>query len=252
MAANSGPMTTFRKGKAIMVDYDAGVSTYNAGDVIVIGPTPVVAHESIPSFTGGKTRDAVAVEGGIYECVTDGTGAVGDEVYWDATNKKITATATGNPHFGIMVAGPTFLASGASPAADLDLCWVLHRPKGRPANTFEGSRSEATQSTTAALTAAQIQGGFLNSAPAAGITLTGPTAAALVAGIPGCKVGDTLDLVIENTAGGAFAITLAAGAGATMRGGTSIAQNKSALIRFVFTDVTVGSEAYTQYNLIGA
>ena len=251
MAANSGPMSTYRMGKPVMVPFDAGVTTYNAGDVIVEGPTPVVVHLDIPQFTGGATQDAVAVGGGIYEMVTDGTGVIGDEVFWDATNKKITATAVGNTHFGIMVAGPTFLLSGASPTTDLDLCWVLHRPRGIAVGGSEGSFSEATASATAALTAAQLLGGFINSAPAAGITLTLPTAANMVAGMVGCKVGDRFRTVIENTAGGANAITLAAG-GATLRGGTSIAQNKSAVLEGVITDVTPAAEAYTVYAIIGA
>src|SRR5581483_4460240 len=163
MSANTGPMTTYRKGKPVMVDFDAGGSTYNAGDVILVGPSPVIAHEAIPAFTGGKTLDAVAAGGGIYECVTAGTPVIGEDVYWDATNKKLTATAAGNTHFGILVAGPTFLASGASPAADGDLGLALHRPKGSATNTLPGTRSVATVSATGTLTAAQVVGGFVHS-----------------------------------------------------------------------------------------
>ena len=252
MSAFTGVPAIFRKGKPVMVDYDTGATARAAGDVVVIGAIPCVAHAPNPQFTGGTTVDALAVGGGIYECATDGTGVPGDEVFWDATNKKITATAAGNTHFGIMVAGPTFLLSGAAPGSDLDLCWVYHCPKGKPPNVFEGKRSEATQSATATLSVAQVLGGFINSAPAAGITLTTPTAANLVAGIPGCKVGDAFDVVIENTAAGANAITLAAGTGGTLRGGTSIAQNKSAILRFVLTNVGSGTEAYTVYSVIGA
>jgi len=251
MAANAGPMTTFRKGKPIMVPYDAGGNTYKAGDVIVAGPTPLVAHEDIPAFTGGTTLGELSARGGVYECVADGALSVGQEVFWDAANKKITGTAVGNVHFGTLLAGPTFLASGAGPAADGDLCWVLHYPQASPPNGLEGVRSEATASATATLTAAQLLGGFINSAPGAGITLTLPTAANMVAGMKGCKVGDSFQTVIENTSGGANAITLAAG-GATLRGGTSIAQNKSALLFGVITNVGAGTEAYTVYSLVGA
>lgn len=131
MAVNSGMQARFVKGKPIMVDFDAGATTWNAGDVVVINSAPTVVHGKIPGFSGGQTRDAVAAEGGVYECMTDGTGRVGDECYWDDTNKKITATANGNTRFGVMVAGPTFLTSNTGPAADTDMAWVLHRPRGQ-------------------------------------------------------------------------------------------------------------------------
>lgn len=251
MSANTGVQTVFRKGKPVMADYDAGATAYNAGDVIVIGAVPVVAHQQIPAYTGGQTLDAVAVGGGIYEGPADGAINPGDEVFWDDTNKKFTATAVGNTHFGILVAGPTFLSSDAGPTTDLDLCWVLHKPSGKPPNTLEGKASEATQSTTATLTAAQLLGGLINSAPAGAVTLTLPTAANMVAGIPGCKVGDRFICSLENTSGGANTITLAAG-GATLRGGTSVAQNKSALLIGVITNVGSGTEAYTVHSIIGA
>jgi hypothetical protein len=251
MAVNSGPQAIFRMGKPVMVPFDAGGSTFNAGDVKIIGSSPMVCHEAIPAFTGGATFDALAVMGGIYEMMTDGTGIVGDEAFWDATNKKITNTAVGNTHFGFFVAGPSFLASGASPAADTDLAWVLHRPSGKPPTGLEGVRSEATASATATLTAAQLLGGLINSVPGAGITLTLPTAANMVAGMVGAKVGDSFFTSIENTSGGANAITLAAG-GATLRGGTSIDQNKSAILIGVLTNVGVGTEAYTVHSVVGA
>lgn len=130
MAVNSGMMARFMKGKPVMVDFDAGSTTYNAGDVVMVNNCPMVVHAAIPAFTGGQTRDSLAAGGGVYECMTDGTGAVGDEVYWDNTNKKITATANGNTRFGLLVAGPSFLTSNTGPAADTDLCWVEHRPTG--------------------------------------------------------------------------------------------------------------------------
>jgi len=125
----------------------------------------------------------------------------------------------------------------------------MHIPRG--AGSVSSGKSEATQSTTATLTAAQLLGGFINSAPAGAITLTLPTAALMVAGIKGAKVGDSIECAIENTSGGANSITLAAG-GATLRGGATVAQNKSAIIKIVLTNVTASSEAYTAYSIVGA
>lgn len=129
MAVNSVlPMAGFVSGKPIMVNFDAGGSTYTAGDVIVCGQIPCVAHEDIPAYTGGTTRDALSVGNGVYKMVADGALAIGQIVYWDATNKKVTATSSGNKIFGFIVGGPTFLLNAAGPAADLDACWVLHHP----------------------------------------------------------------------------------------------------------------------------
>lgn len=115
----------------------------------------------------------------------------------------------------------------------------------------DGPCAEATQSTTATLTAAQLLGGFINSAPAGAITLTLPSAANMVAGVSGPAVGDAFMCVVENTAGAANSITLAAG-GATLRGGTTVAQNKAALLFILLTNVTAGAEAYTVYVSVGA
>ncbi len=225
-------------------------STHDVGAVVVIGSTPFVAHSDVPQYTGGSLVDALATGGGIYTGVSDGTPVIGQDVFFNTTSKKFTATATGNVHFGTCVAGPTGDLAGASPAADNDLCDVLHRPRGVGAG-LTGGNSEVTQSTTATLTAAQLLSGFINSAPAGAVTLTLPTAANMVAGARGCKAGDSFGLSIVNTSGGANTITLAAG-GATLRGGTAIAQNKSALLRVLITNVGTGTEAYTVHSIIGA
>lgn len=241
---------SFKYGKPVMAK-QVETGTHLAGDVIVIGSTPFVAHADVPSFTGGTLADALACEAGVYTIATDGTPVVGQDVYFNTTSKKLTATSAGNVHFGTLVAGPTGDLAGAGPAVDGDMGDALHRPNSLGANTLPGTRSEATASATATLTAAQLLGGLINSTPAAAITLTLPTAANMVAGMKGAQVGDAFDCLIENTSGGANAITLAAG-GATLRGGVTIAQNKAALLRIVLTNVTAASEAYTAYSLIGA
>lgn len=238
----------YLNGKPLMVKSTPG-SSWSAGDVIVIGATPFVAHEDNPTFGSTVVLDALAAGGGVYFGATDGTPVIGKPVYWDDTNNKLTLTSVGNTHFGILIAGPTGNLQGASPASDGDIGYALHCPNGA-ANT-EGSRAEATQSTTATLTAAQLLGGLINSAPAGAITLTLPTAANMVAGVPGAKAGDAFFVTIENTSGGANTITLAAG-GATLRGGTSIAQNKAAVLRVLLTNVGSGTEAYTVHSIVGA
>jgi len=242
-------IATFIDGKPIM-QAATPTDAWSAGDVVLIGSTPFVAHNDNPLFGTDPIEDALAVRGGIYEIATDGTPVIGEDVFFNSTSKKLTATSQANVHFGILLAGPSGDLFGAGPAADGDLGYALHAPNGNSSSEF-AKKSEVTQSTTATLTAAQLLAGFINSAPAAGITLTLPSAANMVAGVVGAKVGDSFSVMIENTSGGANAITLAAG-GATLRGGTSIAQNKAATLKILLTNVGSGTEAYTVYSQIGA
>ena len=238
-------------GKPIMAKHvESG--THLAGAVVVIGAVPFVAHCDIPAFTGGNLTDALAAEGGVYLMTANGALSIGQRVWFDPATNKISGTSVANVDFGILVAGPTNNLAGAGPAADGDDCYVLHAPEGTTPYTSPGVAAENTVSVTATLTVTQSLNGFVNSAPAGAITLTLPTAALLVAAMKGAKVGDAVTLSIENTSGGANAITLAAGAGGTLRGGTSVAQNKAALIRIVLTNVTAAAEAYTAHAIIGA
>ena len=239
---------TYKYGKPIMVKH-VETGTHAAGDVVVIGSTPFVSHVDVPSFAGGPLTDALAAEGGVYQLVTDGTPVIGQDVYFNGTSKKLTLTSAGNVHFGTLVGGPAGDLGGASPAADGDYGDALHQPKS--VATSASVKSEATASATATLTPAQLLGGFVNSAPVAGITLTLPTAAAMIAGMKGCKVGDSFEVSLENTSGGANTVTLAAG-GATLRGGTAVAQNKAAILRGLITNVTAAAEAYTVHSVVGA
>jgi hypothetical protein len=238
-------------GKPVMARHtEAG--THLAGDVIVIGATPLVAHADVPQFTGGPLTDALAAGGGIYRMTANGALALGQDVWWDPAAGKISGVAVGNVHFGILLAGPTLDLSGAAPAADGDPCLVFHMPEGFTPYTLPGIKAEATVSITATLTAAQLLNGFINSAPAGAINLTLPTAALIVAAMKGAKVGDSFECVIENTSGGANAITVLTGAGVTLRGGAAIAQNKAAILKGVLTNVTAAAEAVTVYSVVGA
>lgn len=72
------------------------------------------------------------------------------------------------------------------------------------------------------LTAAGMVGGYiLRTGPSGAYTDTTDTATALVAAIPGCKVGTTFELTILN--GVAYVCTVAAGTGVTLTGTTAIA-----------------------------
>ena len=112
------PQATFVKGENVnMVDYTPG-SAVSAGDVIVVGEVPYVAHDDIAASQLG----AIAAGGGVYSGLTDGSLDTGGAlVYWDDTNDEFVASAVGNKHFGY-----TMPDQGAT--VDQDTIRVLHSP----------------------------------------------------------------------------------------------------------------------------
>lgn len=99
------------------------------------------------------------------------------------------------------------------------------------------------------LTAAQLLGGeILRDPNGAGRTDVLPTAALLLAAVPGAQVGSAFECEIRNTADAAETITIQAGTGGTVSGTATIAQNNAKRFLVVFTNVTPGSEAFTIYS----
>ncbi len=110
----------FKHGDPRMEDYqNTSGSTVAGGTVLIVGNRTVVTHRDILDGEVG----AAASRGGTYEMVADGALAVGVNVYWDDTAKKVTATTTGNLLFGTIV-------DGFAAAADGDLVRVQHLPDG--------------------------------------------------------------------------------------------------------------------------
>lgn len=102
-------------------------------------------------------------------------------------------------------------------------------------------------------TAAQVLGGIIvRDCAGASRTDTFPTAALLVAAIPGVSVGDTLRVHIINGSDAAETITLAAGSGGGFDTNQTtasrvIGQNASKDVYVRITAVASGSEAYVLY-----
>lgn len=117
---------------------------------------------------------------------------------------------------------------------------------------FFPTLTPVTLTTAGALTytAGQVLSGIVLRDPNGGSrTDTLPTAALLVAAIPGATIGTTFPLWIRNDADAAETITVAAGTGGTISGTATIAQNNSKLFWIRLTGVASGSEAYTAYSL---
>ena len=101
------------------------------------------------------------------------------------------------------------------------------------------------------LTPAQLLSGFISrSGPTGPVTDTLPSAAALCAAIQGVMVNLSFACRFRNSSGGI--VTLQPGAGGTTAPGnvlTAAATSGERMIRIVFTNVTIGQEAYTVYSL---
>lgn len=99
-------------------------------------------------------------------------------------------------------------------------------------------------------TAAELIGGLILRDPAGGnrndVT---PTAAQIVAGFAGGIVGSSFEFTIRNTADAAETITITAGAGVTLSGTMTIAQNNSKQFLCRLDNVGSGTEAVTIYSL---
>lgn len=108
------PAVLFTHGTPRMTDHTPGAAVAS-GDVVVSQDLVRVAHLDIAANTLG----ALAAGGGVYKATADGAIALGKKVYWDATAKKVTLTATGNKGFGF-----TLTTAGA----DGDVIDVLHQP----------------------------------------------------------------------------------------------------------------------------
>lgn len=102
---------------------------------------------------------------------------------------------------------------------------------------------------TATATIIQLLKGIIDAVPTGAATFTLPTAALLVAGMPGAKVGDTFWFIITNNSAGANTITVAAGSGGTADGTLTVAQNVVRMFVLTLTNVTASSEAYTVYGI---
>lgn len=100
------------------------------------------------------------------------------------------------------------------------------------------------------LTTDQVLGGLLLRDGNGGArTDTLPDAGPLVEAIQGCMVGTSFQFHLRNTSGTAIAITLAAGNGGTTSGTMTVAQSNGKSFMVVFTNVGVGTEAYTVYSM---
>ena len=100
--------------------------------------------------------------------------------------------------------------------------------------------------TPVALTVGNLRAGLLSGTPGALATYNLPSAATIVQGFPGIKVGDIIRFSVANLSG-ANAINMGGAAAAV--GGIQIAANQSGAFALIATNVSAGTEAFTLYRI---
>lgn len=217
-----------------------GVTT---GVGVLIGTRFVVAL--VTAVAGAKFNGAAE---GVWDLakVSAQAWGEGDKIYWDQANGRCTNVPTA----GLRLIGVCVLAA-ANPSStgrlDISEGNALLEDDSAPAPASHADVGPVT------LTAAEVLGGIIVAdTNGAGRTYTLPTAALLVAALPGVAVGDVVRCLIVNGADAAEVLTLAAGAGGGFDANQTassrvIGQNTSKVIAIRFTNVTPASEAYVVY-----
>ncbi|MDP1570345.1 MAG: DUF2190 family protein [Vicinamibacterales bacterium] len=173
--------------------------------------------------------------------------AAGDKIYWNNTDKR----AENVPTAGFRLIGVCIEAAGNPTSTGK----VLLLPGVSMAIQGDALPAAASKATAGAvtLTAAEILGGIVVADCAgAGRTYTLPTAALLVAAIPGAQVGDIVRCLVVNGSDADEALTLAAGSGGGFDANQTassrvIPQNTSKNVHIRLTNVTAEAEAYVVY-----
>lgn len=129
-------------------------------------------------------------------------------------------------------------------------------PEGLGVYSFMGPALFVTNETTgigsATLTTAQIMGGLIVGTPVGAANYTLPTATLIIAALQNISqpfINQSFEFVITNTSAGANTITVVAGTGITLVGGTvTVAQNAARRFRVVVTNVLVPAVAVYQVS----
>lgn len=215
-----------------------------SGEAALLGSIFGVAMNTVLSGVLGVFE----LEGCFKLAKATGALAVGDKAFWDDTNKRLTTDATLGPLVAVCVT--------AALSGDAKVEVKLNESPARRSSlvAVEASTAPVSKSGAATLTAAEVLAGIVVDNPGnTGIALTFPTAALLVAAIPGAKVGDLIKVqVINGDATATHIVTLTEGSGgswdANQAAGSRIVpvlNSKTVFLRL--TNVTLSSEAYVMY-----
>jgi hypothetical protein len=186
---------------------------------------------------------------------TAGTGAAGTDLQIVAAAGATSATLAGgaggdlelfagNAGDGVGAAngGSVILKPGSGDGVGAS---GLVRVEGGPLLT-SGALVDLGAGTPVALTVGNLRAGLLSGTPGALATYNLPSAATIIQGFPGIKVGDVIRFSVANLSG-ANAINMGGAAAAV--GGIQIAANQSGAFALIATNVSAGTEAFTLYRI---
>lgn len=161
----------------------------------------------------------------------------------------VTATALSSSLLDTGLTATT--TSGNSPSANTTGALKTAGPIYCSQLVYIGANVQTVSTTAnATLTPANVLNGLCVLTGGAALTFTLPTAATLVAALPGVQVNSSFRTLFRNTNSGSA--TLAVSTGATSASGNTLAtislHTKEVFIQF--TNVTAGSEAYTVYTAL--
>lgn len=154
----------------------------------------------------GSAGELITLSAGV------GVTLLGDLVFDAGATRVLKAIRTGSAAVTVLVSNPLALP-------------------GQVQNVASANATNADQT----YTAAQVVGGYLLRTLGANRTDTLPLGTAITTAFPSLGVGSSFDFILKNASGGAFTITLAGNTGVTLIGSIAVAQNETAVLRFVKT-----------------
>jgi predicted RecA/RadA family phage recombinase len=228
------------EGGVMTLAVPAGGVTSGVG--VLIGSIFLIALQTV-AFAATAVFDGAA--DGIWDLAKTNAQAwnLGDKIFWDNTNKVATTVANGTRSIGVAVAA----AANPSTVGRVRLDGVMAYIDSAPAPASYATVGPQTY------TAADMLGGIIVRDPnGASRSDVLPTAALLVAAIPGVQVGDVVTTLITNGADAAETITIGAGAGGAFDANQTaasriIGQNSSKIVKVRITNIGAGTEAYVAY-----
>nr|QBK87335.1 MAG: uncharacterized protein LCMAC201_02450 [Marseillevirus LCMAC201] len=229
---------------AIRLNSGGGIDTDASGQINFVSSQNAGGAVTIDTATGGGGITFNSGSFGILMTVAFGGSCnIGDD------------TGTGDINLGTGARERDVSIGSTTTASSTSLRWGTGAlRKYQPTHT---SLSDAG----ATLTIAQLKTGILSITPTIDRTLTMPTAALSVTGLPGMAVDDSIEVIFINnsTPANEANITIAMGTGGTLVGNDEINPKEnqtntyktsgSATYRMRFTNVTAATEAYTLYRI---
>lgn len=234
----SAPVVT-QGGTAGSTNYSYAVTDLGNGGSATSSATQTTTGNATLSVTNFNIVTWASIIGHTYRVVRTAASGTPNSLGWISVATMATANSMSFNDTGITATGGVAagnVSGGIFPAGPL---------------LFGGATNGSVTATSGAtLTVAQMLSGLIvRSGPSsAGFTDTTPTAAALVAALPGVSVGSAFRLVILNKSN--QTLTMAGGSGVTTTNDTlTVATVNAKEFMCVFTNVTLGSEAVYMYSM---